>query len=106
MSWQQAVGVNVAAVRAALHNLETGDGDYQAVKNAVAGAKFAVRPTALTLDELADNWDYQPMPDTATDTIQAALFTRTLTMEQYSELMNMAQYTGPERSRVPGPVTP
>jgi hypothetical protein len=81
--------------------METGAGDYAAVKAAVSAATFAVRPTALSVDELADNWEYQAMPDTVTDSVQVALFTKTITMEQFQELMALAKYTGPEPSREP-----
>ena len=100
-AWEPATGEGVEAVRTALQNLETGQGDFEAVKAAMSTAKFGVRPTALSVDELAANWDYQPMPDTITDTVQVALFTKVITMEQYQELMGIAQFTGPEPSRQP-----
>lgn len=99
--WEQPKGQGVDKVRTALDALEKGTGDYQAVKDAVAAAKFAVRPTALSLDELAANWEYLPMPDTITDTIQVALFTKVITMDQFQELSAMAQFTGPDPSREP-----
>lgn len=103
MSWKQATGQGVDAVRTALSALEAGTGDYEAVKTAVSTARFGVRPTALSLDELAENWEYHPMQDTITDTVQVALFTKVITKEQFLELKEMAQYTGPEPSREPAP---
>ena len=100
-AWEQPQGQGVEAVRAALKALEDGTGDYEAVKAKVQAAVFAVRPTALSVDELADNWEYQAMPDTVTDSVQVALFTKTITMEQFQELMALAKYTGPEPSREP-----
>jgi hypothetical protein len=99
MVWDQPAGEGVDAVRTALQNLETGDGSCDDVKAAVSTAKFAVRPTALSLDELGANWEYQPMPDTITDSVQVALFTKVITMAQYQELMSIAQFTGPAPSR-------
>ena len=97
--WQPAQGEGVQAVRDALWALEQGTGDYAAVQAAVSTAKFGIRPTALSVDELSANWDYQPMEDTLTDTLQVALFTKVLTMEQFQELSQAAQFTGPEPSR-------
>ena len=97
--WQQPKGEGVDAVRGALWALEQGIGTYDDVKAAVAEAKFAVRPTALSMDELAANWDYQPMPDTLTDSLQVALFTKVITMAQFQDLSAAANFTGPEPSR-------
>lgn len=100
MSWEQPMGSGVDSVREALHALTDGSGDYDALKAAVGKAKFAVRPTALSVDELAANWEYQPMTDTFTDTVQAALFSGDIDMDQYNELSGMAQFTAPHPSRV------
>jgi hypothetical protein len=99
MTWEAPLGEGVDAVRDALAALESGTGTFDDVKAAMSTAKFAVRPTALSLDELAANWEYQPMPDTITDTVQAALFTKVIDMSQYQELMKIARFTGPEPSR-------
>lgn len=94
MTWEQPKGENMDKVRAALT-----EGDFELIKAAVSQAKFAVRPTALSLDELTENWNYQPMPETWTDTVQVALFEGRITMDQYKELSAMAKFTGPEPSR-------
>jgi hypothetical protein len=98
-TWTPPKGQGVDKVRAALRAFDLGTGTYDEVKAAVAQAVFAVRPTALSLDELAANWDYQPMLDTFTDTVQVALFSRVITKSQFDELAAAAKYTGPEPSR-------
>lgn len=92
-------GENVQAVRDALEAMRTGQGDYEAVKAAVQNARFAVRPTARSTDELADNWDYRPLEDSFTDTVQVARWRKVITPEQLGELRQMAQFVGPEPSR-------
>jgi hypothetical protein len=94
MTWDPPAGTGVDLVRKALQSLREGTGTYEDVREAVSGATFAVRPTATSVDELAENWDYQVMEDTATDTLQVALFQRTLTLPQFRELMDLAKYTG------------
>lgn len=93
-------GQNVQAVRDALAALKAGSGDFEAVKEAVRNARFAVRPTARTEEELADSWDYVPIPDSFTDTVSAAQWQRVLTREQVKELRGMAQFVGPPLSRL------
>jgi hypothetical protein len=90
-------GVNVQAVRDALEAMRTGVGDYEAVKAAVQGARFVPRRPLVTLDEIADNWDYRPVRDSFTDTVSVARWQRVLTPEQHQELKSMAQFVGPEQ---------
>lgn len=99
MTWAMPAGFGVEAVRAALKGMSNGTAGFDELKEAVVNARFAVRPTATSVDVLADNWDYQVMPDTATDTLQVALFQRVLSIEQYRELMDMAQYVAPGDGR-------
>lgn len=92
-------GENVQPVRDAIEAMRTGQGDYEALKTAVQGAKFAVRPTARSEDDLADNWDYRPLPDSFTDTVMAARWQKVISPEQLGELQSMAQFVGREPSR-------
>jgi hypothetical protein len=92
-------GENVQAVRDAIEAMRTGSGDYEALKSAVQSARFAVRPTARSEDDLADNWDYRPLDDSFTDTVIAARWQKVITPEQLGELRSMAQFIAPEPSR-------
>jgi hypothetical protein len=92
-------GENVQAVRDAIEALRTGQGDYEALVTAVQAARFAVRPTARSESDLADNWDYVPLDDSFTDTVMAARWQKIITPEQLGELRSMAQFVAPEPSR-------
>lgn len=96
----QAQGQNVQPVRDALEALRTGQGSFEDVRSAVQAARFAVRPTARTEEDLAANWDYIPLPDSFTDTVVAARWQKVLTPEQVGELRSMAQFVGDEPSRL------
>lgn len=99
MTWPSPDGIRVDAVREQLALLRSGQGFFDDLLAAVHNAKFAVKPTARSVDELSANWDYQRMEDTWTDTVQAALFQKILTLEQYEALQQAAEFTGPEPSR-------
>lgn len=99
MTWPNPEGIRVDAVREQLTLLRKGQGSFEDLVTAVQDAKFAVKPTARSIDALAANWDYQRMQDTWTDTIQAALFQNVITLEQYEALLKVAAFTGPEPSR-------
>jgi hypothetical protein len=92
-------GLNVQAVRDAIEAMRTGTGDYDALVEAVRNARFAVKPTARTEEELAAAWDYVLSPDSFTDTVEAARWQKVLTPEQVGELRTMAQFVGPAPSR-------
>lgn len=92
-------GENVQAVRDAIEAMRTGTGDYAALQAAVQAARFAVRPTARSESDLADNWDYRPLDDSFTDTVIAARWRKIITPEQLGELQRMAQFVAPEPSR-------
>lgn len=94
-------GQNVQAVRDAIEAMRTGKGTYDDLKTAVTGARFAVRPTARSEEDLAANWDYVPMPDSFTDTVVAARWQKVLTRDQVGELLGMAQFVADEPSRLP-----
>lgn len=96
-------GVNVQAVRDAIEAMRSGTGDYEALKKAVSEARFVVRPTARSEQELAESWDYVPNPDSFTDTVRVARWQKVLTPEQEKELRGMAQFVGPALSRIAGP---
>jgi len=93
----QPQGVNVQPVRDAIEALRQGTGSYADLKTAVQGAQFAIRPSARSLDELADRWDYVPVPDSFTDTVSAAQWQRVLTRDQVKELQGLAHFVGPGR---------
>lgn len=95
-----APGVGVQAVRDALAALERGEGDYEAVKTAVQAARFATRPTARTMDDLAEAWDYRPVPDSFTDTVTVARWRKVLTPEQHAELKGLARFVSDDPTRV------
>jgi hypothetical protein len=92
-------GENVQAVRDAIEAMRTGTGNYEALRAAVQAARFAVRPTARSVSDLADNWDYRPLDDSFTDTVIAARWRKIITPEQQGELQSMAQFVAPEPSR-------
>ena len=92
-------GENVQAVRDAIEAMRKGAGDYEALKTAVQDARFAVRPTARSESDLADNWDYRPLEDSFTDTVIVARWQKIITPEQLGELQSMAQFVAPEPSR-------
>jgi len=94
-------GQNVQEVRDAIEAMRTGAGTFEELRAAVGRAKFAVRPTARSEEDIAANWDYVPLEDSFTDTVVAARWQRVLTAEQVGELQRMAQFVGPEPSRVP-----
>lgn len=94
------VGQNVQAVRDAIQAMRTGSGDYAALKAAVEQARFATRPTARSEEELAEAWEYTPVEDSFTDTVSAARWQRVLTPEQEKELRGMAQFVGPDTTRL------
>jgi hypothetical protein len=94
-------GKNVQPVRDAIEAMRTGDGSFEDLRSAVQGARFAVRPTARSEEDLAQAWDYRELPDSFTDTVVAARWQRVLTPEQVGELQSMAQFVGPEPSRLP-----
>jgi hypothetical protein len=96
---EQTKGHNVQAVRDAIEAIRTGSGDFEALRSAVQGARFAVRPTARSEDDLAENWDYQPLDDSFTDTVEVARWRKIITPEQVGELRKMAQFVAPEPSR-------
>ena len=93
----QPQGVNVQPVRDAIEALRQGTGSFDALKTAVQGAQFAIRPSASSLDELADRWDYVPVPDSFTDTVSAAQWQRVLTRDQVKELQGLARFVAPDR---------
>lgn len=95
-----AAGENVQAVRDALAALKAGTGDYEAVKAAVTQARFATRPTARSMDDLAEAWDYKPVPDSFTDTVTVARWQKVLTPEQHNELKGMARFVSDDPTRV------
>lgn len=92
-------GENVQPVRDAIEAMRTGAGNFEDLRTAVQGARFAVRPTARSEDDLADNWDYVPLDDSFTDTVVAARWQKVITPEQLGELQRMAQFVAPEPSR-------
>lgn len=98
---QQQQGENVQPVRDAIEAMRKGEGSFEDLRQAVQGARFAVRPTARTPEDLAAAWDYVPLPDSFTDTVVAARWQRVLSPEQVGELQSMAQFVGPEPSRLP-----
>lgn len=93
-------GENVQAVRDALEQMRQGSGDYEAVKTAVQNARFATRPTARSIEDVAREWDYVPVPDSFTDTVSVARWRRVLTAEQERELKGMARFVGDDPTRV------
>jgi hypothetical protein len=95
-----APGQGVQAVRDALAALKAGTGDYEAVKAAVEQARFATRPTARSVDELAESWDYRPVPDSFTDTVTVARWQKILTPEQHEELKGMARFVSDDPTRL------
>jgi hypothetical protein len=92
-------GENVQPVRDAIEAIRAGQGSFEDRRTAVQGARFAVRPTARSEDDLADNWDYVPLDDSFTDTVSAARWQKIITPEQLGELQRMAQFVGREPSR-------
>jgi hypothetical protein len=96
-------GVNVQAVRDALAALRDGSGDYEAVKTAVENARFATRPTALTVEDIARDWEYTPVPDSFTDTVSVARWRKVLTADQERELKGLAQFVAPDPTRMAKP---
>jgi hypothetical protein len=96
-------GENVQAVRDALEQLRDGSGDYEAVKEAVQRARFATRPAARTIQEIAADWDYTPVRDSFTDTVSVARWRRVLTAEQERELKGLARFVGPDPTRMAQP---
>lgn len=99
----QPQGENVQQVRDALEAFRTGQGNFEDLRAAVRGARFAVRPTARSEEELAAAWDYVPVPDSFTDTVIAARWQKVITPEQLGELRSMARFVGDEPSRQPLP---
>jgi hypothetical protein len=97
----QPAGENVQPVRDAIEAMRTGKGNYDALLSAVQGARFAVRPTARTEEDVAHNWDYIPLPDSFTDTVVAARWQKVLTPDQLGELQKMAKFVDPDPSRLP-----
>jgi hypothetical protein len=93
------IGENVQPVRDALDAMRAGTGSYEDLRTAVQGARFAVRPTARSESDLADNWDYVPLDDSFTDTVVAARWQKVITPEQLGELQSMAQFVDREPSR-------
>lgn len=93
-------GENVQAVRDAIEAMRTGSGTFEDLRTAVQGARFAVRPTPRTEDDLVANWEYVPLPDSFTDTVMAARWQKVLTPEQVGELKRMATFVGPAPSRL------
>lgn len=98
---EASTGVNVQPVRDAIEAMRRGEGKFEDVRRAVQGARFAVRPTARSEEDLAASWDYRELPDSFTDTVVAARWQRVLSAEQVGELQRMAQFVGPESSREP-----
>jgi hypothetical protein len=96
-------GENVQGVRDALDAMRDGSGDYQAVKTAVESARFATRPTALTIEDIAREWDYVPVPDSFTDTVSVARWRKVLTAEQERELKGLAKFVAPDPTRMAQP---
>lgn len=92
-------GENVQQVRDAIEALRTGQGNFEDLRQAVQGARFATRPTARSEEDLAANWDYVPLPDTFTDTVIAARWQKVITPEQLGELRSMARFVGDDPSR-------
>lgn len=95
------LGENVQQVRDAIEAMRSNSGSFEDLRAAVQGARFAVRPTARSEEDLAASWDYTPLPDSFTDTVIAARWQKVLTADQVGELQQMAQFVGPEPSRVP-----
>jgi hypothetical protein len=93
-------GENVQAVRDAIEAMRTGQGTFEDLRAAVQAARFAVRPTSRTEEDLVANWDYVALPDSFTDTVIAARWQKVLSPEQVGELRSMAQFVGPESSRL------
>jgi hypothetical protein len=94
-------GENVQPVRDAIEALRIGQGSFEDLRTAVQRARFAAKPTARSEEELAAVWDYVPLPDSFTDTVVAARWQKIITPEQLGELQSMAQFVGPEPSRLP-----
>jgi len=94
-------GENVQAVRDAIEAMRTGSGDFEGLRAAVSGARFAVRPTARSEEDVAAAWDYVPLPDSFTDTVEAARWQKIITPEQVGELRSMAQFVAEAPSRMP-----
>lgn len=92
-------GQNVQPVRDAIEAMRKGTGSFEDLRTAVQGARFAVRPTARSESDLADNWDYRPLDDSFTDTVVAARWQKVISREQLGELQRMAQFVAPEPSR-------
>lgn len=95
-------GVGVQEVRDAIEAMRTKAGDFEALKAAVKTAQFVVRPTARSEADLADNWDYVPLDDSFTDTVEAARWQKIITPEQLGELRRMAVFIAPEPTRIAG----
>jgi uracil phosphoribosyltransferase len=93
-------GQNVQPVRDAIEAMRAGTGSFEDLQRAVQGARFAVRPTARSDEDLAAVWDYVPLPDSFTDTVVAARWQKVITADQAGELQKMAQFVGPEPSRM------
>lgn len=98
---EAGTGENVQPVRDAIEAMRRGEGSFEDLRTAVQGARFAVRPTARSEEDLALNWDYRELPDSFTDTVVAARWQKVLTAAQVGELQRMAQFVGPEPSRLP-----
>jgi hypothetical protein len=94
-------GENVQPVRDAIEALRTGHGSFEDLRTAVRNARFAVKPTVRSEEDLAAVWDYVPLPDSFTDTVMAARWQKIITPEQLGELQSMAQFVGAEPSRLP-----
>lgn len=96
-------GENVQAVRDALDALRDGAGDYEAVKTAVESARFATRPTALSMRDIAREWEYVPVADSFTDTVSVARWRKVLTADQERELKGLAKFVAPDPTRMAKP---
>ena len=83
--------------------LKGGTGDYEAVKTAVESARFATRPTALTIEDIAREWEYVPVQDSFTDTVSVARWRKVLTADQERELKGLAKFVAPDPTRMAKP---
>lgn len=89
---KQEAGSGVEAVRAALKSLASGSGEYADVLSAVKAAVFAVPPSARSLKELGEQWDYQEAPDTFRDSVESAFWSGIIDADQLAELRSSASF--------------
>ncbi len=87
-----ATGTDEVVVQ--LARMESGEGSFDELKAAVAGAVFDVHSTARTLEEQYGEYQRSNEPTTFEDTITLALMRRTITRAQWRELRALWRTTG------------